>query len=162
MNYNDILTESIDELSSDENESLINLALLTAVVSNDIKHIHLHIRGRKFDTIHSITDSYYKTLSDDVDYLCELALEKNESMPNLNDSLGLLNSTSKIYDEQVEESYDYLQALDAINYSISQLITGMKFVRSVTDDEDIQSYLDDRIRYWNKEIKFKNNRRFFE
>lgn len=82
------------------------LATCYAVVfANNMKHIHLHIQGKKFDNIHSITEEYYEQASEDSDYLAELCIEKvimfrtSVKLPSLSRLLQLLpcqNMTTKL------------------------------------------------------------------
>ena len=39
---------------------LANLYYVAVVVANDMKHVHTHAKGHRFDRIHSICNEYYE------------------------------------------------------------------------------------------------------
>lgn len=132
------------------------LATCHAVVfANNIKHIHFHIQGKKFDTVHNITGEYYDKASEDADYLAELGMEKGQNIPNFCQAAQLVPAivaTSAVY--------SYETAIADIAVYLGTYVSALQSLRNVIPDEDIQSKLDDMIRYWNKELNYKNKQRF--
>ena len=62
------------------------------------------------------------------------------------------------YNIQTDNEYDYDHAITQISEILS---TYLNWLCSVRDNarSDIQSYLDDKIRYWSKELDYKLSRR---
>ena len=131
--------------------------LCSAVLAkNDLHHIHLHIVGESFDKIHKITNELYDSLENDIDKLAELAMELNENCPNFSVATQLLPAwqiASKDY-------YSYTEAVSTIEVVIGNYIASLKELRTLSESRpDIQSLLDELIRYWSKELNFKNKQR---
>ena len=64
-----------EEGSGDLSNKLVKVAYACCVVANNMKHVHLHIAGKKFDNIHSLSEKYYNDIGYWVDSYAELALE---------------------------------------------------------------------------------------
>lgn len=129
----------------------IRLACVSILFANDMKHIHLHSVGKNFDRIHKLTEEYYNQVSDESDYLCELAIENGQSMVNPT------QAGTKV-PEWIPESgseYGYADAVAAINTKLSMYLRELEVVRDSSVYEDIKSKLDDMMRYWNKELRYK-------
>lgn len=139
-----------------ENElSYVDSALIACLVSNDLKHIHLHACGSQFDRIHDIAQEYYDKVSEELDYLCELALEFREDLPNLTQAGSIMSE----YIIQTGKEYDYDNAITQMSDIISTYLNWLSIVRNDSQREDVQSYFDDKIRYWSKELSYKLSRR---
>lgn len=133
-----------------------NSALIACLVSNDLKHIHLHSCGSQFDRIHDIAQEYYDKVSEELDYLCELALEFGEDLPNLTQAGSIMTE----YSIETDNKYDYDYAISEMSSIISTYINWLCVAKDYSEDHtDVQSYLDDEIRYWSKELNYKLSRR---
>lgn len=133
------------------------LATCHAVVfANNMKHIHLHIQGKKFDNIHSVTEEYYEQASEDSDYLAELCMEKGHYVPNFCQAAQYIPAATVA----TMSECDYKAAITDLAVYMGTYVSALKALRETTPDDDIQSKLDDMIRYWNKELNFKNKQRF--
>lgn len=128
-----------------------NAALACVLAANDMHHIHFYAEGKHFDRIHDMSNEYYEKLSEEADYLCELALEKEEIIPNLT------NTLTEYGDWFVQDlnSYDYSIGISSMIQVLTQYVSALDALRQVTDDTSVQSKLDDMIRDWSKEINYK-------
>lgn len=132
--------------------NIYNIAACTATVcSNDIKYMHLLADGEDFDKIHNLAEEYYAQLSDDADYLYELAIEHHEHITNPNFALEELDD----YDIQAKSSYDYPELIKNLKEIISRYINCLQTIRDVTTENDVQSFCDDKMRFWKKELNYK-------
>jgi DNA-binding ferritin-like protein len=121
-----------------------------------MKHIHFHIKGEKFDTIHNLTESYYNQASWDADYLAELCMEKGQNTPNFSQAAQFIPSA--IIATMPE--YNYATAITDMSVYLGAYVSALQNFRNTIPDSDIQSKLDDMIRFWNKELNYKNKQRF--
>lgn len=131
-------------------------AVCAAVLfNNDLHHIHLHASGHRFDRIHSMTEEYYNKAADDLDTLAELALEYNQSVPNFSLAGNFIGWTVS-----QRPTYGWLEAIHEVYESMALFISTMSSLRSQPElKPDAQSKLDDIMRYWNKELSYKLERR---
>lgn len=126
--------------------------------SNDMKHIHLHAHGNDFDTIHEIADTYFSQASKDLDDLAELALELSQEVPNMSRAVEYLT-----WDVSTETKYNYIGAVTAIAKSLEAFITVLLQVQQSTAiDSDVQSNIDEHLRFWKKELNYKLKHRLEE
>lgn len=82
--------------------ALVRLYYVAVCLANDMKHVHTHIKGRKFDMIHNICNEYYEKASKDADDLVELAIEYDESVMNASYAAELENALATNLDSDVE------------------------------------------------------------
>ena len=123
----------------------------SVVFSNDMKHIHAHAIGNKFDRLHSISNEYYEKASEDSDLFVELALEFGEKVRNPSDAAPINN-----YSTADADSYDWDNGIQQIIARMEAYIASMEELRKSGVPTDVQSLLDDIIRYWKKENRYKN------
>lgn len=143
--------DSSDFDSDDLYSKIAKCAYACVLVSNNMKHIHLNVVGRKFDTIHNLTDKYYGNINYISDTLFEIAMEKTNRVDNPT------NAPKHCPDIRIEsdDNYEYDNALDVISDNLRSLIDYFKEARSVCDSRpDIQSKLDDELSFLNKELNF--------
>lgn len=133
----------------------IKTTLIACLVSNDFKHIHLHATGKQFDRIHNIAQEYYEKVSEELDYLCELSLEHEGNIVNLTIAKQF------VPEYQIQEfiSYDYCSSMNEMYDIVVTYLSFLCSLRDYTTDSSEQSYLDDEIRYWEKETRYKLSRR---
>ena len=134
----------------------VNAAMMGVVVSNDLWYMHLYADGEDFDKSHELTLMYYKKLSEDVDYLMELAVELGESVPNPSSALEYVSNYEI---ESRTESYSYHDIVVNCYSKILRFVKCLQEFRNQTSRFDVQSYLDDLIRFWKKELDYKLIRR---
>ena len=166
---NDYLGDSDDETSSEEDygtgeedssglfNKLAKCAYGCVVVANNMKHIHLHASGKKFDRTHALSEEFYVGISNWTDDFCELALEdKATKIDNLSNSAQYVAEITL----ETEEDYDYSAACTAMNANLRHILECIKCAREAADSRtDVQSKLDDYIGYLNKQINFLMERR---
>lgn len=135
--------------------TFVKAACAAILVSNDMKHIHLHASGEDFDKTHDLAGYCYDRISYECDYLAELAIENKENMPNFTLVGNLIQ-----WAPQVALTYNYAQALQAITSGLTAYIGALEQLRNTAEIKpDVQSRLDDVIRDWRKELDYKMERR---
>ena len=159
---NDYLGDSDDtglgeEGTGDLPNKLAKVAYACCVVANNMKHVHLHIAGKKFDNIHSLSEKYYNDIGYWVDSYAELALEdKSGKVDNLSNSAQHVAEINI----ETEDKYDYESACIVISSNLRQLIEVLKNCReSASSRTDIESKIDDNLGYLNKELNYTMERR---
>lgn len=148
------------EEGSDDNglfNKVAKCAYASVVVSNNMKHVHLHISGKMFDRTHGLSQDYYDAISGWTDDLCELALEdKATKIDNLSNSAQYVAEITL----ETEEYYNYDAACTAMTANLRHMIECVKCVRCCCESRtDIQSKFDEYILYLNKQINFLMERR---
>jgi DNA-binding ferritin-like protein len=144
-------------------KSLTRLIDLMFCASADFHHMHLHVKGEEFDTLHKVFQDYYEEAGDDFDELAEWAIGFGvtlESALEAKDRLGYpCLAEGDIHREK------------ALHLSDSLLVTIIKAFHEVhryinEDDEEcggchigFKNYLEDRMMYWGKQFRYFNNRR---
>ena len=122
---------------------------------NDMKHLHLHAVGNKFDRIHAIAEEYYKKANEEADTFGELAMEYNKNLSNASYAASLIGYKPCAY-----SNVDWEIAVKEFDLRIRQYLTAMEQVRYSEDiSTDVESLLDDIMRYWKKEVNYKNRKR---
>ena len=146
-----------EEGTGDLPNKLAKVAYACCVVVNNMKHVHLHIAGKKFDNIHSLAEKYYIDIGYWVDSYAELALEdKSGKVDNLSNSAQHVAEINI----ETEDKYDYESACTAISSNLRQLIEILKNCReSASSRSDIESKIDDNLGYLNKELNYTMERR---
>lgn len=128
------------------------------VFANDMKHIHTHTIGNKFDRLHAIAAEYYEKASSEGDDFVELALEYGEKVENPS-----LAATRLDYEVANENSYSWDEGVSDIHNRMAAYIASLEELRqSGKIPTDVESKLDDIIRYWKKENNYKNVARMKE
>ena len=123
----------------------------SVVFYNDMKHIHTHAIGNKCDRLHNISNESYEKASEDSDLFVELALEFGEKVRNPSDAAAIIN-----YSTADADSYDWDNGIQQIIARMEAYIASMEELRKSGVPTDVQSLLDDIIRYWKKENRYKN------
>ena len=152
-----------DESSSDSGETnsqetglLAKVAYAVVVATNNFEHVHLMCAGKKFDTIHSMTDNLVGKLWYITDTVAELALEDEAC------ELDNFCNAAKYVPEmgvETEKTYDYETACTAVNETLRKLIDITKEARDASDKSHVQSKLDEWLATFNKEYNFLMKRR---
>ena len=129
-------------------------ALIAVLVNNDFHYIHLLSAGADFDKSHNLAQSYYEMIEPEIDYLMELALENGAPIYNYSIARDIIHD----YVPEDKPSYDYQSVINCLKTKIAIYLDALKKLRDYTDNS-IQSYLDDLIRGWEKELNYKLARR---
>lgn len=152
-----------DESSSDSGECcsqetglLAKLAYAIVVATNNFEHVHLMCAGKKFDTIHGMTDNLVGKCWYLIDVAAELALEDEAC------ELDNFCNAAKYVPEigvETEKTYDYETACTAVSETLRKLIDVTKEARDASDKSHVQSKLDEWLATFNKEYNFLMKRR---
>ena len=130
------------------------------VISNNMKHIHLNVCGRKFREIHEMCDSYYNHFSYMADYFYELAAES--PLVTLDNPTRAKEHCEDI-EVETEKEYDFKSALERVNNNIELAI---KYISELRSDSgmrtDVQSKVDEELGYLNKESRYFIRKRLIE
>ena len=130
------------------------------VISNNMKHIHLNVCGRKFREIHEMCDSYYNHFSYMADYFYELAAES--PLVTLDNPTRAKEHCEDI-EVETEKEYDFKSALERVNNNIELAIKYISELRSASDMRtDVQSKVDEELGYLNKESRYFIRKRLIE
>ena len=162
--YNTLLVVSdTDDKSSDNGdvyEKAAKAAYAYVVISNNMKHVHLNVCGRKFNEIHQMCDTYYNHFSDMADYFYELAAQS--PLVTLDNPTRAKEHCEDI-DVETEKEYDFKSALMCIDSNIKLAIKYISELRESSDMRtDVQSKVDDELGYLNKESRYFIRRRLKE
>lgn len=162
--YNTLLVVSdTDDKSSDNGnvyEKAAKAAYAYVVISNNMKHVHLNVCGRKFNEIHQMCDTYYNHFSDMADYFYELAAQS--TLVTLDNPTRAKEHCEDI-DVETEKEYDFKSALMCIDSNIKLAIKYISELRESSDMRtDVQSKVDDELGYLNKESRYFIRRRLKE
>lgn len=158
--YNDLIAD--DDLSTDAPmdagepvadsfEGIAKIGYLYTVISNNMKHIHLHAAGDKFKSIHSDAENYYYHFSDLADKFFELAKES----PTVKvDNPTRAKEHVEDIDVETEEQYEFETAVNRFKFNFTKAIEKLKEVRETVDRTDIQSTIDEELAYLNKKANY--------
>jgi len=131
---------------------LTDLANVINFVYNDVRYVHLHAIGDKFDSLHGIAKEYYEQLQDDYDTIAEKALELGEEVLALN---NLNNDDWTI----PQGNYPFHEGIEFMYHDIDYLIETLSSIRADPKYACCGNLLDQIIDYWSKENNFKNKAR---
>ena len=162
--YNALLVVSdTDDKSSDNGnvyEKAAKAAYAYVVISNNMKHIHLNVCGRKFNEIHQMCETYYNHFSYTADYFYELAAQS--PLVTLDNPTRAKEHCEDI-DVETEKEYDFKSALMCIDSNMKLAIKYISELRESSDMRtDVQSKVDDELGYLNKESRYFIRRRLKE
>lgn len=129
--------------------SLTSLADTVNCAYNDMKHIHFHVIGEKFDIVHSIAEEYYEELADLYDAIAEKALELKETVNN--PAYSAQNTDWTFIQENEIEADDCFTAMYVI---LTKVILALEDVKNVYAGI-LDSFIDEKLDYWNKEVYYK-------
>ena len=136
-------------------EPITKAALLGSLTASDCWMIHLYAKGAKFDDLHNLAEGYYSRLLQQSDYLMELAVEMN--LPVVNPSEALKYISDYVVENSIEYTWD--DAINIFQHKLGHFIGVLKDVRESIDRADIQSWLDEVVRDWEKEVHYRLARR---
>lgn len=131
--------------------TLAQLYYIATVVSNDMKHIHTHAKGHRFDRIHSICNEYYERAANDADTFVELAIEYRELVQN-----GSLAADLLEYRPANQTEYNWDEAIGRVFNTLNFYINNMEAALLDDLDSDVENLIQEYLRYWKKENHYKN------
>lgn len=135
---------------------LVKATYANVIACNNFEHVHLMCAGKKFDTIHGITDNLVGKVHYKTDTLAELALEdENVEMDNFCNAAKYVPEMAI----EAEKTYDYETACTAVAETLRKLIDIITEARNAVDKPHVQSKLDDYLVTLNKEYNFLMKRR---
>jgi DNA-binding ferritin-like protein len=165
----DVLPNAIELADTSESEvnteevisydQYTTLVYTTQAIANDMKYIHWNCCGKNFDAIHTLTEEYYNKLNSELDLFAELALE----LPGIT-LANPSNMANKIEWQCIDNTnkIDYNTALDFIRELLCKYTECLRMVYHEEYgvlDADVKAELDSIIRFWTKEVNYKNVRR---
>ena len=130
---------------------LSNLAVAARLFANDLKHMHVHCVGEKFQEMHETLKGYYEEAENEADFFSEYGIINNESISNPSVALSKVNANWEPESKEMFEYEDYLSSL---------WTKGNLYISMVEDISDkytdvVYSVVDDFLKFWYTEIKYK-------
>ena len=126
-------------------------ALVSVLVHNDFWYMHLYAKGEDFDKSHNLTNRYYDDLGYESDTLMELAIEVGADVINPTEALKWMPE----YTPESDKEYLYPTIVQKSQEKLRLYVSALKDMRNSTDKTDIQSKVDEMLRYWEKELNYK-------
>ena len=130
-------------------------AALANLVGNDIHYMHILADGVDFDKSHNLADEYYAKFADEADYLMELSQEFGAPLVNPNIALQAVEG----YEPERLLSYDYPTIIQHMTARIGIYVSALRTLRASIQDDSVQSWIDDTVRDWEKELNYRLARR---
>lgn len=133
------------DLIVDPNENLTQLFIQANQFSRNLHMIHWLSIGNDMEKLHIKAEELYGELDQEIDLLAELIVEKTGTIIDINkietwDTVGTQNRT---FQQGIECIKQYAQSfIDYIDITYPN------------QPSDVQSVLDDWLRYWNKQINY--------
>lgn len=133
------------DLIVEPNENLTQLFIQAIQFSRNLHMIHWLAIGNDMEKLHIKAEELYGELDEEIDLLAELIVEKTGTIIDINkietwDTVGTQNRT---FQQGIECIKQYAQSfIDYIDITYPN------------QPSDVQSILDDWLRYWNKQINY--------
>lgn len=140
--------------------AICNAACASNMLLCNMKTLHWNVAGEHFDVLHDITLAYAEKASEDLDMLAELSLELG--CPVYNPAVMCLSLGKQIINVNDGKMLNREFVLNAITENITNYIDAVKAVYDIEDlSSDVLSEIDSIVRYWTKELNYKQPRRQF-
>lgn len=138
------------DFTPDTTKSLKNLAAYTALFKNDLKHMHVHVIGEKFQEMHSLLQSFYERAEQDEDFFLEQAVIANEGPANPTLALSNIDSPWK---PETKDGYSYEEFLKALWKKAWKYLE----ILYLLDDYGrvVDNRVDEILTFWTQEIEYK-------
>ena len=130
--------------------SLKELFLCMDSFNKELHIIHWMSIGNDMMKIHELAQSMYEELDTEIDTLGELIVEKSGMVPDIRYT-GMYWEGPEI--KNCTDNVDFQNGLAQINNGIQSLLDVVD-VAYPNQTSDVQSVLDDWIRYWNKQLNY--------
>lgn len=121
--------------------------------ANDLKLVHWHATGEKFDTIHSVANELYEEVLEELDDFAEMAISEGLVVESL-------NAPCEDWEAATDTSYDWDKFVSFLATSGQKYLDGLNALE--TENKGHQSKIDEYINFWSKEISYKNSNRAIE
>ena len=105
--------------------------------------LHWMSSGNDMMKLHNLSEEMYDELKDEIDTVGELLVEKQGTVPQLDFSCDYIPV----------QKYDFQTGLDQIKSLIHMYIDCIDYAYC-NQDSDVQSTLDEWLRYWNKQLNY--------
>jgi DNA-binding ferritin-like protein len=105
--------------------------------------LHWMSSGNDMMKLHTLSEETYGELSQEIDTIGELLVEKQGTVPQLDFACDYIPV----------QKYDFQTGLDQIKSLISMYIDCIDYAYC-NQDSDVQSTLDEWLRYWNKQLNY--------
>ena len=140
--------------------AICNAACAANMLLCNMKTLHWNVAGEHFDVLHDITLAYAEKASEDLDMLAELSLELG--CPVYNPAVMCLSLGKQIINVNDGKMLNREFVLNAITENITNYIDAVKSIYNIEDlSSDVLSEIDSIVRYWTKELNYKQPRRQF-
>lgn len=149
-----------NEIANNKFSSVCNAACAANMLLCNMKTLHWNVAGEHFDALHNITSVYAEKASEDLDTLAELSLELG--CPVYNPAVMCLSLGKQIINVNDGKMLNREFVLNAITENITNYIDAVKSIYNIEDlSSDVLSEIDSIVRYWTKELNYKQPRRQF-
>ena len=105
--------------------------------------LHWMASGNDMMKLHNLSEDMYKELQSEIDTVGELLVEKQSTVPQLDFPCDYI----------AIQKYDFQTGLDHIKSLIQTYIDCIDYAYC-NQDSDVQSTLDEWLRYWNKQLNY--------
>ncbi len=105
--------------------------------------LHWMATGQDMMKLHTLSEEMYDELKDEIDTVGELLVEKQGTVPQLDFPCDYIPV----------QKYDFQTGLDQIKSLIQMYINCIDYAYC-NQDSDVQSTLDEWLRYWNKQLNY--------
>lgn len=105
--------------------------------------LHWMSSGNDMMKLHNLSEEMYAELNSEIDTIGELLVEKQGTVPQLDFACDYIPV----------QKYDFQTGLDQIKSLISMYIDCIDYAYC-NQDSDVQSTLDEWLRYWNKQLNY--------
>lgn len=129
--------------------------LIAVLVKNDVQYLHWLAKGKDFDKSHLLTKEYYEQLAEECDYLTELTIEQGYPIINPSKALEFIEE----YPTEEAQEYNYQEVVSVLKDKLTFYMDSLNDLREECGVSSIESKLDDMVRYWEKEVNYKLERR---
>ena len=134
-----------DELIVHPEESLKQLFIQAIQFSRNLHMIHWLAIGNDMEKLHIKAEELYNELDEEIDLLAELIVEKTGTIIDINkiETWNTVGTQDRTFQQGIECIKQYAQSfIDYIDITYPN------------QPSDVQSILDDWLRYWNKQINY--------
>lgn len=133
-------------------ENIEALGMLFTAASNDIHTIHVNACGTNFNTLHLDADDLYKTLAEYADTAFEICCEDGHFIHSINDCGSLLNDNYPHFNVG-STGFEIIEGVQYIINILNFVIGSIKETYDILPS-DIQSTMDEWLRYLNSEMNY--------
>ena len=132
-----------EQLECDSCKILEEVFFAAIQAYRNLQIVHWMSSGPDMMKIHTMSEEMYDELSEEIDTLGELLVEKCGTIPQLDFPCEYIDI----------KKYDLQSGLDAIKIVISPYIDVIDYAYP-NQTSDVQSTLDEWLRYWNKQLNY--------